>query len=213
MELRCRLGTPRSPGLLRAVGLCNAIAILVLGGGVGLTTNPSYAKMAETEPEAAEPAAARAREAAKRPNRLRPLERRQLRLQKKKDWWAHARTVLFTDIELNEEQIRDVDAIVEEQLLARADFLAGDAKLKTVRRRGKRADVEAIRADLREVKARLRERHELFEDFRALLREEQHPRFDMNRAHLVAEDQNPPEDTAPSEPEGIPVSSRRSPSS
>ncbi len=213
MELRCRLGTPRAPGRLRAVGLCNAIAILVLGGAVGLTTDPSYAEMAEAEPEAAEPAAARAREAAKQRSRLRPLERRQLRLQKKKDWWAHARRVLFRSIELSEEQGRLVDALIEEQLLARADFLAGDAKLKTFRRRGKRDDIDAVLADLREVKVRLRERHEIFEDMRALLREEQRPRFDMNRAHLVAEDQDPPEDTAPLEPEGIPVSSRRSPSS
>jgi hypothetical protein len=116
----------------------------------------------------------------------------------------HARAVLLADLELSEEQLQRVDALIDEQMRARADFLVGDAKFKALKRRGTREQLEPIHAELREIKKRVREPHELFEDMRALLREEQRPTFDMNRARLVAEGQDPPK--------GIPVSSRRSPS-
>jgi hypothetical protein len=53
--------------------------------------------------------------------------------------------------------------------------------------------IETKLAELESValNAQLKSPHETIEDMRALLSKEQHPTFDMNRAHLVAEGQQP----------------------
>jgi hypothetical protein len=91
-------------------------------------------------------------------------EQRELTLERREEWWAHAREVLFSDIQLSAEQSRGVDEIIEARL-AEQESVAPNAQLDGP--------------------------HETMEDMRALLSNEQHPTFDMNRAHLVAEDQQP----------------------
>ena len=220
MEYRCQVSRPRSlcspfkcGKWLRESPLRGVIAALVMGGAFGPVSGAARAETTENDGDAQNRARAVDPEVLRnQPTPMRPLERRKMRLQKKTDWWNHARTVLFTDLELDEEQQQEVDDLIEEQLRARSEFLAGDAKFKTARRHDTREEVDAIREELREVKKRLRDRHELFEDMRALLAEEQRPTFDMNRARLIAEDQDRIDPPEPSEPEGIPVSSRQTPS-
>ena len=190
---------------LRAAALCGAIAILAMGGEVGLAADTTDAEPGAADSVAADSEPGNSRGAAKPPAPMTASEKRALRVQKKKQWWMHARAVLLFHLELSEEQLRGVDVLIEEQLRARADFLVGDARFKAIKRHGTREQLEPVHAELREIKARLREPYELFEDIRMLLREEQYPTFDMNRARLVAEGQDPPK--------GIPVSSRRSPAS
>jgi hypothetical protein len=82
----------------------------------------------------------------------------------REEWWTHAHEVLFGDIQLSAEQSRGVDEIIEARL----------------------AQQESVAINMQ-----LESPHETIEDMRALLSKEQHPTFDMNRAHLVAESQQP----------------------
>jgi hypothetical protein len=50
------------------------------------------------------------------------------------------------------------------------------------------------------IRAQIKKPHEVFEEMRALLSEEQRPTFDMNRARRIAKGQTPPKKRAtPSE--------------
>ena len=161
--------------------LLAAVAILLVGAGLGLVTGSARAEGAE---------GAQVRDATQEPPAAaRRRARRELQGQKRKEWWIHAREVLFTDLELDAEQTRGVDAIVETQLRHRARFQELDAQFAAALRRADKERTAALDAELRAVSAQLKEHHELFEEMRALLAEEQRPIFDTNRARLVAEGQ------------------------
>jgi len=118
-----------------------------------------------------------------------PLDGPEFRLQKKRDWWNHAREVLFSDIELSAEQAHAVDAIIEAQLNTRALLQQRDAKLNAVRKTRDSKRIDAAREGFRATQKQLQKPHEIYEAMRAVLAEEQRPAFDMGRARLVAEAQ------------------------
>jgi hypothetical protein len=96
--------------------------------------------------------------------RRKQSEQRERTRKWREEWWTHAHEVLFGDIQLSAEQSRGVDEIIEARL----------------------AQQESVA-----INAQLRSPHETIEEMRALVSKEQHPTFDMNRAHLVAEGQQP----------------------
>jgi len=116
-----------------------------------------------------------------------PLDGKEFRLQRKRDWWDHAREMLFTDIELSEEQTREVDAIIENQLKARTTLQRLDAKFTAARKTQDAARIKAAREEFRTFKDQFKQPHEIYEEMRAVLPEEQRPAFDMNRARHIAE--------------------------
>jgi hypothetical protein len=116
-----------------------------------------------------------------------PLDGAELRLQKKRDWWNHAREVLFSDIELGAEQERAIDATIETQLKTRVQLQQIDARLGAALKAKDSERSDAARAEFRALEGRLKKTQEIYEEMRALLAEEQRPTFDMNRAHLAAE--------------------------
>jgi hypothetical protein len=120
-----------------------------------------------------------------------PLDGQEFRLQKERDWWNHAREVLFFDIELSAEQAHAVDAIVEAQLNRRALLQQLNAKLSAARNTRDSKRVDATREKYRATQQQLQKPHEIYEEMRAVLAEEQRPAFDMGRARLVAETQEP----------------------
>jgi len=157
--------------------------ILIVGAGVTLSVGSTNAETAAVaELEAPETADAGIRDPAS------DAEQRELGYQRRQEWLAHARAVLFDGIELSAEQSRGVDAIIEAQLKdgRRADELR--AELGTAQQQG---DTERIRAKSRAFHARRKGPHERMEEMRTLLSEEQRPTFDTNRARLAAEIQQP----------------------
>jgi hypothetical protein len=162
-------------------GLSSAAAILILGTGVGLAVGSANAETAAaTELEAPDTADSGTR------------ERSELRQQRRQEWWAHARAVLFSDIELSAEQSRGVDAIIETQLDAHRRSAELRSELEAAQQQADTKRIAAVRTESRAVRAQLKGPHECIEDLRALLSEEQRPSFDMNRARLAAEGQQPP---------------------
>jgi hypothetical protein len=179
---------------VRAVGLRGAVAILIAGTGVGLavgSANAETAALAELEaPDTADAGIRDPTPTAQRAEQRR--EQRELRDQRREQWWTDARAVLFSDIELSAEQSRGVDAIIETQLDEgrRAGELR--AERETAQQQDDTKRVRAIRAESRALRARRKGPHECIEEMRALLSEEQRATFDMNRARLAAEGQQPP---------------------
>jgi hypothetical protein len=177
---------------VRAKILRGAVAILIAGTGVGLAVGSANAEKAAAALEAPDnadssipdppPTASGAER--RREQREPPYQRRQ-------KWWTHARAVLFSDIELSAEQLRGVNEIFETQLadLERSGELK--AQLKAARQQADAERNAAIRAESRALGARLKDPHECIEAMRALLSEEQRPSFDMNRARLFAEGDQP----------------------
>ncbi len=122
----------------------------------------------------------------KSPSEDPPLDGPEFRLQKKRDWWNHAREVLFSNIKLSAEQAHAVDAIIEARLNTRARLQQIDAELSTARKARDSKRTGAAREEFRALKKQLEEPHEIYEEMRAVLAEEQRPAFDMNRARHVA---------------------------
>jgi hypothetical protein len=100
--------------------------------------------------------------------------------------------VLFTDIEISAEQAREVDAIIDEQLDKRDQQLRRDGAFNAARKSRDPERIEAARTALSASREQLKEPHEIYEALRALLSEEQRPKFDINRARHVAESQTTP---------------------
>jgi hypothetical protein len=181
---------------VRAAGLCSVVAILMAGAGIGLavgSANAETAALAEREaPDAADSAgddtAPTAQQQAERRR-----EERERQIQRRAEWWAHAREVLFEGIELSAEQSRGVDAIIETQLEEGKRSGELRAELAAAEAQGDAQRIRAIRAERRDLRARRRGPHETMEEMRALLSEERRPIFDMNRARLAAEGQAPQE--------------------
>jgi hypothetical protein len=150
-----------------AVGLRSAVAILLAVSGATLLVSSAHA---ETETTAA-------------------TEQRELAYQRRQEWWAHAREVLFSEIELSAEQSRGVDAIIENQLDGRRRSAEVRAELNATPPQADPKRYTALLAESRALRAELKGPHECIEELRALLSEEQHPTFDLNRARLAAEGQ------------------------
>jgi hypothetical protein len=127
--------------------------------------------------------------AAQRIEQLR--EKRELQSQRQEKQLANARAVLFDGIDLSAEQSRGVDAIIEDQLEYGRRSGELRAELGTAKQQGDRERIRAIHAESRPLRKRRKGPDECMEEMRALLSEEQHPIFDMNRARLAAENQQP----------------------
>ncbi len=167
---------------------------LVSAGMIG-TALPLFAGCTEEAGQAPElPAATRSAahaEKAGRPSKVDAIDGRKFRLQKKRDWWNHAREVLLADIEISAEQARGVDAILGDQLDKRTQHQQRDVELRAARRSGAPERIDAALTAVFAIRAQIKEPHEIYEEIRALLSEEQRPQFDMNRARHVAESQAP----------------------
>jgi hypothetical protein len=172
---------------VRAEGLRGAVAILIAGTGIGLAVGSANAEtVAVAELEASDTTDSGVRDAAPTARRL---GRQSRRLAKR---WAHARAVLFDGIELSAEQSRGVDAIMEAQLEDGRRSEGLRAELDTAKQQGDKERIRAIRAESRTLgEEGCRSPDECMEEMRALLLEEQRPNFDMNRARLAAESQQP----------------------
>ena len=158
---------------MSAEGRCTAVAILIMGIGVCLAIDSANADTSATANVAAKPEALDSADsgigdptptAPDAEQRRKQSEQREPTRKWREEWWTHAHEVLFVDIQLSAEQSRGLDEIIEARL-AQQESVAINAQLKSP--------------------------HETIEDMRALLSKEQHPTFDMNRAHLVAEGQQP----------------------
>ena len=180
---------------MRAEGLRSAVAILIVGTGVGLAVGSANAETAAVEeleaPDSADSGVRDATPTAQSAEQRR--ERRELRSQRREKRFAHARVVLFDGIELGAEQSRGVDAIIEAQLEVGRRSGELRAEFETARQQGDTERNRAIRAEGRPLLAQRKGPDECMEEMRALLSEEQRPIFDMNRARLAAEDQQPQE--------------------
>ncbi len=178
---------------MRAVDLRSAVAILIAGTGVGLavgSANAETAAVAELEaPDSADSGVRDATPTAQKAEQLR--ERYELRSQRREKALTHARVVLFDGIELGAEQSRGVDAIIEAQLEVGRRSTELRAEIGTARQQGDTERVRAIGAEGRPLRAQRKTPNECMAEMRALLSEEQRPIFDMNRARLAAESQQP----------------------
>ncbi len=178
---------------MRAQGLRSAVAILIAGTGVGLavgSANAETAAVAELEaPDTADSGVRDATPTAQRVERRR--EQREFRPQRWEKRLAHVRAGLFDGIELSAEQSRGVDAIIEAQLEYGRRSGELRAELGTAQQQGDTEHIRAIRAESRPLRKQRKGPDECMEEMRALLSEEQRPIFDMNRARLAAEVQQP----------------------
>jgi hypothetical protein len=136
----------------------------------------------------------------KPPSKDPPLDGQEFRLNKKRDWWTHARELLFTGIDLSAAQAHAVDAIIEAQLDTRKRVQQLDAQFTAARKTHDAKRIKAAREEFRTAQKQLKKPHEIYEEMRAVLAEEQRPAFDMNRARHVAEmqgsERTPPEERA-----------------
>ena len=139
----------------------------------------------------------------KPPSKDPTLDPQEFRLQKKRDWWNHARELLFTGIDLSAEQAHAVDAIIEVQLNTRALVQQLDVQVTAARKTQDKKRIQAARGEFRAASKQIKQPHEIYEEMRAVLAEEQRPAFDMNRARHIAamqgSERTPPEERAEQE--------------
>ncbi len=180
--------------------------IALLSAGVIGTALPLFAGCTEEARQAPEPPAATRSathaEKAGLPSKVNANDERKRRLQKKKLWWNHAHEVLFSNIEISAEQARGVDAILGEQLDKRAQHQQHDVELRAARTSGDPERIDAALTAVFAIRAQIKEPHEIYDEIRALLSEEQRPQFDMNRARHVAESQAPAKQRAAQNEQG-----------
>ena len=189
---RRRVGTRVSAGtrgIARQLRAKSASAILAAASAIAATLLAvGCAEEVEQEPEQTLESQPMARpQQAQAPSENPPLDGREYRFKRKLDWWTHALAVLFDGIALSEEQRSAIDAILEAQLNTRLRLQELDAALSAARRQQDSERIVAAKADFRAARAELREPHEIYEEMRAVLEEEQRPAFDMNRARHVAQ--------------------------
>lgn len=180
--------------------------IALLSAGMIGTVLPLFAGCTEEAGPGPEPPAATRSatqvEMARLPSKPDANEGRKQRLQNKENWWNHAREVLFTNIEISAEQARGIDAILGEQLDKRAQHQQRDVELRSARKSGDPERSGAAYTAVLAIRAQIKEPHEIYEEIRALLSEEQYPQFDMNRARHVAESQAPAKQPAAQDERG-----------
>jgi hypothetical protein len=170
----------RAKSATATLGAAFVVATILLAGGC--------AEEAEREPERTvepKPAARTPRQAA--PSEDPPLDGPEFRFQRKLDWWTHALEVLFNGIDLSEDQRHGVDEILEAQLNTRLRMQELDLALSAARKARDTERIDSAKKDFRILKAQIKQPHEIYEEMRALLDEEQRPAFDMNRARHIAE--------------------------
>jgi Spy/CpxP family protein refolding chaperone len=123
------------------------------------------------------------------PNEEESFNWRENRLQRRRNWWNDAREELFTGIDLTADQAREIDAIIDRQLDGRTQLQQHDAEIPAAHRSRDPERIEAANAAFAATRAQIKEPHEVFEEMRTLLTEEQRPTFDMNRARRIARGQ------------------------
>jgi hypothetical protein len=171
-------------------GLRQAFAILIAGCGLGFSA--ASAADSGAEPDVPDAGAKVVREPAPdRPAAPRPGKASESTKLSPEEWWVHAREVLVEDLELSEEQTRQIDAVIERQLgaIRRSTELRSEMRIAREQADKKRAD--SLKSMLRANREEIKRPQERVEEMRAILREEQRSGFDMNRARLVAEGQQP----------------------
>jgi hypothetical protein len=177
---------------MRAEGLRHALVILVAGCSLGLGVGCDPAADSGEEPDAPKAGADAVREQGPDgPEAPEPRKARQSRNLPPDEWWAHAREVLFEDLEFSEEQTRQIDAIIERQIDARERAVKFQSELQAAQLQGDKERSAVLQGKLSANRAQIKRPWDRVEAIRALLREEQRPSFDMNRARLVAEGQQP----------------------
>ncbi len=178
---------------MRAVGLRSAVAILSAITGVSLAVVSAIAETAAlAEPEAPDTADSGVRDATPTaPKAEQRRERRERRSRQGEEQLARARVVLLDGIELSAEQSRGVEAIIEAELKRGRRIEELRTELDDARRQGDEKRIRTIRAERSSLLAQRKGPNESMEEMRALLTEEQRPTFDMNRASLAAESQQP----------------------
>jgi len=176
---------------VRANGLRRTVVILIAGTAVGFAVGSANAEtVVEREvPDGADSGLRDSTPTAPGADELR--EQRVPGHQRREAWWSHARAVLFSDIQLSAKQAREVDAIIAAQLAERRRSEELRAELNAIQQQADTERIAALRAESRDLRARLKGRHECIEEIRAHLLEEQRPTFDTNRARLAAESQQP----------------------
>jgi hypothetical protein len=176
-----------------ARSLCAKSASAILAAAFVVATAQfamGCAEQVEREPEqSVEPKSGIRTVQPKPPSQDPPLDGPEFRLQKKRDWWNQTQKLLFIDIELSAEQAHALDEIIEVQLNRRALLQQFDANLKAARETQDSKRINAAHAEFRALQQQLAKPHEIYEEMRAVLAEEQRPAFDMNRARHVAETQ------------------------
>jgi len=169
-------------------GLRQAFAILIAGCGLGISAASAADSGAEPDvPDAG--AKVVAEPAPDRPAAPRPGEARESANLSPQEWWVHAREMLVEDLDLSEEQTRQIDAVIERQLgaLQRSPELREEIRIAREQADKKRAS--SLQSMHRANREEIKRPQERIEEIRAILREDQRPGFDMNRARLVAEGQ------------------------
>jgi LTXXQ motif family protein len=173
--------------------MCLGAAASILAGTAGssLAADPPRAKATQQgvqKPHVAQaPASARKAPSAAEKRK----QQREQSKERRKEWWGHAREVLFSGIELSDRQSRQVDALIEELLWNRSRAREIAAELGALRPQSddNHERIAALREEQRTIRQERTSRQDLFEKMRSLLSEAQRPTFDMNRARLVAEHQ------------------------
>ncbi|MEE3328493.1 MAG: hypothetical protein VX252_14240, partial [Myxococcota bacterium] len=163
-------------------------------GAVGLSAGPTFADEQQVQDLAVEADLAEATVVVpKRPvdsqhirkRRAKHVQAKRQRLQ----WWANARQVLFSGIDLSQEQSKQVSAIIQQQMDNRTAFTKLDVQLAVAMQKHDRTGVKKLREETVAARRKLKSAHELFDEMRATLNEDQQQRFDLNRAKLVSEGQ------------------------
>ena len=176
--------TERAEIAILLVGLVVATAALAITGCAEETgREPEQLAATRSAPHAKAP---------KSPTVKQPADVRASRLQKRRDWWNDAREVLFEEIELTAEQARGVDAIIDEQLDKRAQMQQSDGELQKAHKSRDPERTDLARRAVAAILAQLKQPHEIYDEMRALVTEDQRPRFDMNRARQVNASRTPP---------------------
>jgi hypothetical protein len=124
------------------------------------------------------------------------IEQREHRIRKKRSWWNNVREELLAGIDLSADQARKLDAIIDEQLARRVQLQQRDAEYQAALKLRDLERIEAAGSAAVAIRAQIKEPHEVFEEMRALLSEEQRPTFDMNRARRIARGQTRPKKRA-----------------
>ena len=86
--------------------------------------------------------------------------------------------------------------MVEVELAGRAQLQQRDAEISAAHKSDNPERIEAARAAFAATQAQIKGPHEIFEEMRTLLTEEQRPTFDMNRARRRARGQMRPKKPA-----------------
>jgi hypothetical protein len=123
------------------------------------------------------------------PNEEESIDRSENRLRRRRNWWNDVREELFTGIDLTADQARGIDAIIDRQLDGRAQLQQRDAEIPAAHKSRNPERIKAARAAFAATRVQIKEPHEIFEEMRTLLSEEQRPTFDMNRARRIASGQ------------------------